>query len=465
MKKSTKILIILTIILLIPNIFLFRHLFDAIVPTPQGFVFNFSTWSYVALGVFVAFTIVSTILYIIFLKSLSLQNQLFFSILPLTVNFGFFVVYISNINNLEDLTSQSVRNALNIDNAFNSNAILWIVVAILMYVVLLFILILFSCLPLKKVERVTAKLGDGRVKMDDFKVGGNKQFQNIEHSLNKINHIYKEKENKIKVANFECQKYMPKQILKFFEKNDIKELELGKKIQKNATILFCNLKNDSKKILTLEENFNYINSYFKFVAPLIKRFDGFIDKFSGECVLACFGNSKNAIECSNAILKGLGEKNKKSKFEPNICLFNDIFTFSISGDEERKIPSIENDVFSVMGKMQELSSFVDAKFLLSKKVLESLPPKYDFKYRYIGKLTVEKEKIELFEGLDAFKKSKRDKLLKFKNQFEDGVRLYDEKKFKEAKERFEFVLHGVKDDKASFVYFNKASEKLKDKNG
>ena len=462
MKTSTKVLIILTIVLFIPNIFLIRYLTSAIIATSDGFIFNFSTLSYVALGFLIAFLISFIALYIVFLKSLSLSNQLFFSIFPLSIIYGLFIVYISQINTLEDLTSQSVRTTLNIEAGEGYNSLLWVLIATILYLVLLFILIIFSCRPLKNVEKITQKLGDGRVKFDDFRVGGNKQFQEIEHSLNKINYIYKEKDNKIRVANLEAQKYLPKQILKFLGKNNIKELELGNQIQKKASILFCDLKSKDAKSLTLEENFNYINSYFKVVAPLIKRFDGFIDKYLGEGILAVFANPESAIECSHAILKALDSRNKnhKSKFESRICLHTGVFIFGIVGDEERKTPTIMTDILSLMGKMQEINDYIGTRFLISKPSLDDLPQKFDFNYRCTGCLSLEKEKLQLFESLEYYQKSKKEKLIKLKNKFENGVRFYNEGKYKEAKECFEFVLHYVKDDNPSYVYFNKANEKL-----
>ncbi len=456
MKTSTKILIVLSIILFLPNIFLFKYLIAGIIATDSGFVFNFSAISYVALGFLVAFIICFFVLYITFLRSLSLSNQLFFSIVPLSVLYGLFSVYISQIETSTDLTAQSVMVMLNLESGNEYNSFLWILLATITYLILLFFIILFACKPLKNVEKITQKLGDGRVKFDDFKVGGNKQFQDIEHSLNKINYIYKEKDNKIRVANLEQQKYLPKQILKFLGKNSIRELEIGKEVQKKATVLFCDLKNENKT-LTLEENFNYINSYYKIVAPLIKRFDGFVDKFVGDGILAVFANAENAIECSHAIIKALDSK--KKTFVSRICLHTATYKFGIVGDEERKTPTILTDIFPLLNKMQEINDFIGTRFIFSKSTLDDLPQKFDFPHRYTGSLKLDKEKIQLFESLECYHKSKKEKLYKLKNKFENGVRLYNENKFAEAKECFEFVLRYIKDE-PSFVYFNKIKEKM-----
>ena len=59
-------------------------------------------------------------------------------------------------------------------------------------------------------------------------------------------------------------------------------------------------------------------------------------------------------------------------------------------------------------------------------------------------------------------KQKREKHKKLKNRFEAGVRAYNQKNYKQAKEEFEFVLHYVPEDKPSYVYFNRIIEKLKE---
>ena len=307
------------------------------------------------------------------------------------------------------------------------------------------------------------------MKNDNFKIGGGKQFKEIEHSLNKINYNYKEKENKLKQTNLETQKFIPKQFFKFLGKSSVEELELGNQVKKNATTLFCDLKSSTNisRTLSLEENFNYINSYLKVVAPLIKRYGGFIDKYLGDGVLAVFSKPQNAIECAHAILRAIEVKNKSQKELPAIDARISINTgeiiFGIVGDEDRKSPTIISDVVNLASKMEEINIYIGTKLLISKQSLNELPQNFDFNYRYTGSLSLNDDvQISLFESLDYYPKSKKEKLKKLKNKFEAGVRAYNEKNYEEAKEIFSAILKQIPDDKPSFVYFNKASEKLKD---
>jgi len=470
MRTSTKILIFLTIATMVPSIFLTKYLLQAIVPTGSGFVFNFTPLAWVGLAFQVLSNVFFSILFFRFLKTQRLSNVIFFSVFPLTLVYGAFMAYIVSVKTMTGVTAESVRATLNIvQNEKAYNNLLWAGIATIVYLVALFMIILFACRPLAKVESITEKLGDGRMKYDDFKIGGGKQFKEIENSLNKINYNYKEKENKIRQTNLEAQKFIPRQFFKFLGKGSIEELELGNQVKKNATTLFCDLKSATNisRSLSLEENFNYINSYLKVVSPLVRKFDGFIDKYMGDGVLSVFSKPQDAIECAHAILKAIDVKNKSQKELPAIDARITINTgeiiFGIVGDEERKSPTIISDVVNLASKMQEINLYIGTKLLIAKSSLNELPQNFEFDYRYTGALSLDDgTQVPLFESLNNYPKNKKEKLKKLKNKFESGVRAYNEKNYAEAKEIFEFVLHYVADDKPSYVYYNKTLEKLKE---
>jgi len=467
MKTSTKVLIILTAIFIVPNIFLTRYLFAAFTPTETGFTLSFDALAWTALAFQAVLNILMTILFFKFIKTQRLTNAIFFSAFPLTLVYAFFMVYVTDVKNLGGTTAQAVRATLKISaESTNSNNYLWAILATLAYLVSLFLILLFSCRPLSKVVGATEKLGDGRIKMTDFKIGGGKQFKQIENSLNKINFNYKEKENKIRQTNLDSQNVVSKQFLKFLGKQSVAELELGHQVKKTATILCCKLAGTSEsKTLTLEENFNYINSYIKIVAPLTKRFGGFVDKYYGEGILAVFEHAQDAVECANLATKSIAVKNKSQKNLPNIEAMISIttgeLTFGITGDDSKSPTILSENIISLAWKMQEINQFIGSKLLISQNTLGALNQSYNFAFRYVGDLT-EDIKISVYESLEVYPKTKKQKLLKHKDKFEEGVRAYEEKDYQRAKTIFGGILKNIPDDKPSFVYFNRASEKLKE---
>ena len=470
MRTSTKILIVLTFLTFVPAIFLGNYLLAAVVPTGTGFVFAFTPLSWVALAFNVVANVLFSILFFRFLKTQRLANSIFFSVFPFTITYGAFMIYIVGVKNMNGVVAESVRATLKIATEEKSyNNLLWAGLATIVYLVGVFVIVLFTCRPLSKVVKATEKLGDGRAKNDKFQVGGGKQFKEIENSLNKINYSLKEKDNKIKQTNLESQKFLPKQFFKFLGKESLDELEHGKQVKKAATILFCDLKstNGIDKTLSLEENFNYINSYLKIVSPLIRKYAGFVDKYLGDAILAVFSKPQDAIECSHAILKAIDVKNKNQRklppMEAKISIYSDQVVFGIMTEEEKKVPTIVSDVVSLALKIEEINLYIGSKVLISKQSIESLPENFDFDYRYAGDLSLsDQESVSLFESLNIYPKKKRDKLKKYKVKFEEGVRAYNEKDYSAAKEIFEKVVKAVPDDKAAFVYFDKTCEKLKD---
>ena len=326
----------------------------------------------------------------------------------------------------------------------------------------------YVCRPIQKIERVTSKLGDGRITEGAITIGKTKQFHKIEDSLERNN--YKEKENRVKQADLEAQKFIPKQFLKFLGKGSISELELGNQVQKRATTLFCDLLSSTtvSTTLSLEENFNFINSYLNIISPLVRKYDGFVDKYLGDGILAVFPRAERAIDCAHAIIRAIEVKNKSQKDLPNVDTKISINTgdivFGIVGEEERKAPTIISDVVNLASKIEDINKFMGTKIVFSKQTLNEIPEKYNLHYRYIGSLTLDGEEttLPLFESLEIYPKDEKDKLVRLKNKFENGVRSYNDGQFKVALQTFQEVLKYLPNDKPSYIYFNKANEKLKE---
>ena len=471
MKTSTKILLVLFIVSFVPTIFLARYLFQAVTPTEIGFAFNFDVYAYVALGCMIASMVLGGILYIRFIINLNLSKAIFFSVFPLSVTYAFGLYFLAIVGRYNTPIATSVKLTLNITETNNYNSILWAILLTGVYLIYLLFIFVAACKPMQRLERITARLGDGRVKDGEFSIGGIKQFKKIESSLEKINYNYKEKENLARKTDLEAQKFIPKEFLRFLGKKSIADLELGNQVQKRATTLFCDFKgeNEGSESLSLKDNFNFVNSYMNMLAPLIRKYDGFIDKYMSDGVLAVFGKAEKAIECAHAIFKEVELKNSMISKFPKVDLKISVNTgdivFGVVGDESRKSPTIVSDVVNLASKMQDINYYLDTKLLFSKQTLNEVSTRFSFDYRYVGSLTVENGTLmAMFESLSCYDKAKKEKLNKTKINFENGVRAYNDHDYEEAKMFFEHVLKIVPDDKASYTYYNKSIEKLSLKN-
>lgn len=469
MKLSTKIFLGIFLATLVASFFLGKYIFAGIKPVDGGFVFNFNAWGYVGIANLVVNIVFGNILFVRFLRTQPLSKVLFFSTFPLSIFYGLALFLLADIGKVNTPIANSVRNVLNISTTNTYNTILWAVLITIAYIAIIFFIYLFLCRPVSKIEKILSRLSDGRMKEESFNIGKSKQFKNVEHSLNKINYQYKEKDNALKQTNLEAQKFIPKQFFKFLGKSNIAELELGNQVKKTATTLFCDLKGraDLGHNLSLEENFNFINSYLNVVSPIVRRYDGFVDKYLGDGILAVFSRPESAIECAHTIIRAIEVKNKSNKdlppVEAKISVHTGEVIFGIVGEEERKCPTIVSDVVELASKIEEINSFLHTNMIFSKSVLNEIPTKYRFEYRYIGSLNLDEgTSLALFESLESYPREHREKLSKLKVKFENAVRKYNDANFERSAIEFEEILRLVPEDKPSYIYYNKAKEKIVD---
>lgn len=463
MKTFTKISLILFIIFAFGSILTFKFLWNAIFLDGK-FILNFDFMSYMALVFFVLSLFFGIYLYVRFLRAQNFNNMLFLVTVPVTLLFVSAGYILLNINNYQQQTLVAIRAVLRVSQN-NSNNLLWLLLITLLYFLILFFLFNFICRPIKKVEKAVYRLSDGRVK-DKIVVGGTRQFREIEFALNKINENYIQKETVIKQTNSEYEKFIPKQFLKFFGKNNILELELGNQVQKEVTTMFCDIRNSTtlSSSLSLEENFNFINSYLNLISPLIRKFGGFVDKYLGDGILAVFSKPEHAIECSKAIFLAISDKNFKQNKLPDMKVGISINTgeviFGVVGEEARKSLTIISDSVNFASKMEEINKYFGTYVIFSKRTLNALPSSAEISYRYIGCMKCKQESIHVFECLDIYSKLKKEKLMLKKSLFESAVRAFEENEIEKAKNLFASLLKAVKEDKVSYIYYNMCLEKL-----
>ena len=467
MKNNSRILIIFLIISLFGSILTFKYLIDAIY-LEGNFVFNFGILGYLGAFFLLATFILFVVFYVKFLKMQPYGNFVFFVTLPITLLFmGFsYILVFANQNNSQSL--QVIRTSLNI-NQTNDNLYWSLLGGAIIYLMTMFLLFIVIAKPVKHVQKATNRLSYGIVK-DKINIGGNKQFKDIEFALNKINQNYKEDAQIIKQTNLEVEKFIPKEFLKFFGVSHILDLDLGNKVQKEVTTMFCDIR-DSMAIsssLSLEENFNFINAYLNLISPLIRRYNGFVDKYLGDGIMAVFQKPEHAIECSKAIFSAIADKNFKTKNLPrmkvNISVHTGEVVFGVVGEENRKSLTILSDGVSLAGKLQEINEYFGTFVIFSKRTLNALPYGFGLLYRYIGTLKhedVKSENFSVFEFLDVYSRVKKEKLLSTKKEFEQAVRFYDEGDFVSAKQIFATILKTIKEDRVAYVYYNLCDEKIK----
>ncbi len=465
MKKSTKILLVLYVLILIPSLFLGNSIFSGIKATENGFEFNFDGKGIAGLILVIISLILGIILFIRFLLSLKLEQAVFFSSVPLVVLYGAIIFLIADMSNINTEFSRSIQTLLNLSQENAYNTILWAVLVTLIFIILLYLNYFIICKPMSKVEHIVSRLGDGKIKGDKLSIGGGRQFKSIENGLNKINNNYNIKDNSFRTKLIDKNKNISKMLVKILGRNNINELELGKSIKKRVTLMYISIdyKNDDRK--NLELNYNLLNSYYKIIAPLINKFQGYVDRYESGGITAIFAYSEDALTCSKVISRAIKIKNKSNRNNENIyeriSLLSEEVTFKVIGNEDDRKPTIISDEFTILDKFDKIAEFMKVKIIFSKSVIDELPLSYKFAYRYIGSIDIINHKeILLFEDLDVYSRKEAERMIKNKGIFERGVLEYNNGNYRQALTYLENNIKSNPNDHSGFVYYSKCKDKI-----
>ena len=110
------------------------------------------------------------------------------------------------------------------------------------------------------------------------------------------------------------QRFVPEEILSTLGKNSILDLNLGDQIEQNMSFLFSDIREftSTSEKLSPERNFKFINDYLEIMVPIVKKNNGFVDKFIGDAIMAIFPeNADDAIKCALEMQSAIPKVNAK----------------------------------------------------------------------------------------------------------------------------------------------------------
>ena len=173
-------------------------------------------------------------------------------------------------------------------------------------------------------------------------------------------------------------KYLSHDIMKNVVKN-IDNITLGGK-RANVTVLFADIRGftSMSEKMTAEEVSMILNEYFSEIEPIITKYNGVINKFIGDAVMAIFGEpiqdinrSTNAVKCAYAMLKKvewLQDKwlnEGKPKIEIGIGInTGDAFVGNI-GSEKRLEYTVIGDMVNLASRIESYNKVYKTNFLIS----------------------------------------------------------------------------------------------------
>lgn len=173
-------------------------------------------------------------------------------------------------------------------------------------------------------------------------------------------------------------KYMSQDVMKNIVKN-IDNLGLGGK-KSIVTVLFADIRGftSMSEQMSAQEVSEFLNEYFTEMEPIITQYNGVINKFIGDAVMAIFGepiqdkdHAKNAVKCAYAMLQKVKELQKKwaregkPKLEIGIGVnTGEVFVGNI-GSINRMEYTVIGDTVNLASRLESYNKVYKTKLLIS----------------------------------------------------------------------------------------------------
>ena len=277
----------------------------------------------------------------------------------------------------------------------------------------------------------------------------------------------------LSLVNIAYSNFVPLEFLQLLEKDSIVDVRLGDHVQKEMTVLFADIRSFTtlSESMSPKENFDFINNYLGRVSPIIRKYNGFIDKYIGDAIMALFPeNVDNAVQASIEIHRQLilfnQERKKQKKQQVNIGIGIHIGSLMLGtiGEKKRMEGTVISDAVNLASRLEGLTKLYGASTLISGDILNKMSNPNQYNYRFLGKVRVKGKQaaVKVLEIIDSESEKIKDKKIALRPLFEQAIEVYYCKQFKQAFISFQNVLSELPQDKAATFYLERCKYYLEE---
>ena len=265
------------------------------------------------------------------------------------------------------------------------------------------------------------------------------------------------------------ERFVPREFLSLLDKESILQIRLGDQINQEMTVMFADVRGWTmlSEGMSPQENFNFINAYLRRVSPVIKEHGGFIDQYYGDGVMALFPDTADsavmAAIAMHAAVGGYNSEREKEGFQPigiGVGLHTGDLMLGIIGSKERMQGAVVADAVNLAARLEGLTRIYGTSITLSETTLSHLEEPDKYKHRFVDKVRVKgkKEPVTVYEVFDGDPQPVVELKDQTKTSFEEGLRLFYERKFSESSVQFNQVLQRNSEDMAARIYLKRCAK-------
>lgn len=339
-------------------------------------------------------------------------------------------------------------------------------------VVVVFILaVLISILMAQMLNRPIKKLQAGaeRVAERDFStqidVKSRDELGVLANSFNLMVTEIREYAQNLEALNSAYERFVPQEFLFHMGQQNIIDVKLGDQVQREMTVLFSDIRSFTtiSESMTPKENFDFLNAYLQRISPLIRKHQGFIDKFIGDAIMALFpGTVEDAVEGAIHMQMELQDFNRVMTDIPPVRIGVGLHTGNLMlgtiGEERRMESTVISDAVNLASRLEGLTKNFGTEILISEHAVNQLNGGRDrILIRHLGRVRVKGKKglIKVFEIYNSDPEEIRDRKSETREKFEEALHLFQEGKFGDAGRIFEEIVKINEADNPARAYLER----------
>lgn len=266
-------------------------------------------------------------------------------------------------------------------------------------------------------------------------------------------------------------RFVPQEFLHALGRESIIDVNLGDQVRQEMTVLFSDIRAYStlSESMTPQENFNFLNAYYRRVGPVISANGGFVNQFYGDGIMALFNeNADKAVQAALAIQRAVKKYNGVRLVKGRIPIHIGVglntgpMMLGIIGDPERMNAGVVSDAVNTAARMEGLTKFYGAAVIISEFTVERLKQPESFSIRQLGIVQVKgkKKAVAVYEVIDRLADDLSRIKIALKEKFESGLQKYLNKNFNEAIRIFTEIKRENPEDNAARIYLARSEKYL-----
>ena len=189
----------------------------------------------------------------------------------------------------------------------------------------------------------------------------------------------------IQKTNISFQRFFPNEFLQFLNKKNVTDISLGDNIHKNMFIAFIHLGIKAKlsSSSAREELLILYNTVIQAANPIIKKYNGFIDKYLKDGLMVLFyGTAEDTVDCIIEITQLIKKINihRQEQSLPPLHISSGIhygkLMMGTIGEPERMDTTVISDVVNISSRMYSYATEKNVNIIISETVREQLLESY-----------------------------------------------------------------------------------------